>query len=274
MSWYGRGSRKIKKRWSGSPLKNLPKYASGASNFQLAFILPLGYYNFRVKPKVFNARQLSADSVNRRELSQDAFAQTNGVRMKIGFIIYDGMTSLDFIGVYDPLTRLKTMGLMPDLQWEICAFSREVRDNAGLVFIPTQVKEALQNYDLVVVPGGFSSRTLVNDTEFLRWLKTAEPCRMKVSVCTGSLLLGAAGFLKGKKATTHPTALNELRKFCSSVVEERIVDEGDVITARGVTSSIDLGLYLCEKLAGPEAKEQIRQQMDYLTKWWNSSSHD
>lgn len=74
---------------------------------------------------------------------------------------------------------------------------------------------------------------------------------------------GSAGFLKGKKATTHLTAFDDLRKFCSLVVYERIVDEGDVITARGVTSSIDLGLYLCEKLAGPKVKEQIRQQMDY-----------
>ena len=86
---------------------------------------------------------------------------------------------------------------------------------------------------------------------------------MKASICTGSLLLGAAGFLKGKKATTHPEAFGELRKYCSSVVDERIVDEGDVITAGGVSSSIDLGLYLCEKLAGRAVKEQIRRQIDY-----------
>jgi putative intracellular protease/amidase len=120
--------------------------------------------------------------------------------MKIGFISYNGMTALDFLGVYDPLTRLKIMGFMPGLQCEICAFSGEVRDNAGLVFIPTKVKETQQNYDVVVVPGGFSSRILVDDAEFLQWLKIAEPCRMKVSVCTGSLLLGAAGFFEREKS--------------------------------------------------------------------------
>ncbi len=184
--------------------------------------------------------------------------------MKIGFVVYNGMTALDFVGVYDPLTRLKTMGFMPDLRWEICAYSSGVKDGTGLLFSPTKVKQALDAYDIIVVPGGFACRELVHDTDFIGWLKTAEPCGLKASVCTGSLLLGAAGFLKGKRATTHPNAFEYLRSFCSSVVEERIVDEGDVITAGGVTSSIDLGLYLCDRLAGPEAKERIRHQIDYM----------
>jgi len=94
-------------------------------------------------------------------------------------------------------------------------------------------------------------------------LRTAAPSRFKVSVCTGSLLLGGPGVLKRKKATTHRRAFNELQRFCDKVVDERIVDEGDVISARGVTSSIDLGLYLCEKFAGHEVTEKIRKQMDY-----------
>ncbi len=183
--------------------------------------------------------------------------------MKIAFVIYDGMTALDFIGVYDPVTRLNTMGFLPDLQWDICARSKTVKDGTGLGFVATKVSESLHGYDMVIVPGGFGSRKLIDDTAFVEWLRTAAPCKSKVSVCTGALLLGAAGFLKGKIATTHRNAFGDLRRFCSSVVDKRIVDEGDVITARGVTSSIDLGLYLCEKLAGREARERIRQQMDY-----------
>lgn len=183
--------------------------------------------------------------------------------MKIAFIIYNGMTALDFIGVYDPVTRLKTMGFAKDLQWDICSHTRELKDSTGLEFTPTKVGESLQDYDMVIVPGGPGSRKLINDENFIEWLKTAGACKLKVSVCTGSLLLGAAGFLKGKKATTHPDAFNDLKRFCSSVVDQRIVDKGEVITARGVTSSIDLGLYLCDKLAGREAKEKIRKQMDY-----------
>jgi len=185
------------------------------------------------------------------------------IKLRIAFIIYDGMTSLDFIGVYDPITRLRTMGFMPDLVWEICAHSKGVYDSTGLRFTATKAGEPLHGYDMVVMPGGFGSRKLLDDEKFIGWLRTAAPCRFKVSVCTGALLLGAAGFLKGKKATTHRGAFNELERFCDKVVDERIVDEGDVITARGVTSSIDLGLYLCEKLGGAEAKERIRQQMDY-----------
>ncbi len=183
--------------------------------------------------------------------------------MNVAFVIFNGMTALDFIGVYDPVTRLKTMGFMPDLQWEICAYTAEVRDGAGLHFTPTRVGESLQHYDMVIVPGGYGTRELVDDAGFVAWIKTAEFCQFKVSVCTGSLLLGAAGFLEGKKATTHPIAFADLRRYCSSVVDQRVVDEGDIITARGVTSSIDLGLYLCEKFAGHEIKEHIRKQMDY-----------
>jgi len=183
--------------------------------------------------------------------------------MKVAFIIYDGVTTLDFIGVYDPVTRLKTMGFMPNLEWDVCARSGAVKDGTGLQVTPSQIGGSLHGYDMIIVPGGFGSRKLVDDPGFIGWLRTATPCTFKVSVCTGALLLGAAEFLKGKTATTHRSAFKDLQRFCSSVVDRRIVDEGDVITARGVTSSIDLGLYLCEKLAGREAKERIRQQMDY-----------
>lgn len=183
--------------------------------------------------------------------------------MKVAFIIYDGMTTLDFVGVYDPVTRLKTMGFMPNLEWDVCARAGAVKDGTGLQVTPTKISEPLHGYDMIIVPGGLGSRKLVDDPEFIGWLRTATPCKFKVSVCTGALLLGAAEFLKGKTATTHRSAFKDLQRFCSSVVDRRIVDEGDVITARGVTSSIDLGLYLCEKLAGREAKERIRQQMDY-----------
>jgi len=185
------------------------------------------------------------------------------VKLRVAFIIYDGMTSLDFIGVYDPLTRLRTMEFMPDFEWEVCALTGDVSDGTGLRFAPTKIGESLGDYDMIIVPGGFGSRRLVRDEQFIKWLRSAASCKFKVSVCTGSLLLGAAGFLRGRKATTHRSAFNELERFCDQVVDQRIVDEGDVITARGVTSSIDLGLYLCEKFSGIEAKERIREQMDY-----------
>lgn len=182
--------------------------------------------------------------------------------MKVAFVIFDGMTTLDFVGIYDPLTRLKTMGFIDDFAWDICAFTPEVIDPNGLRITPQKVAEPLA-CDMVVVPGGYGTRKLVEDQGFIRWLQTARDCKLKVSVCTGSVLLGAAGFLEGKRATTHRSSFDELRPFCAEVLDRRIVDEGDIITARGVTSAIDLGLYLCEKLAGREARERIQKQMDY-----------
>jgi transcriptional regulator GlxA family with amidase domain len=183
--------------------------------------------------------------------------------MKVAFVIFNGMTALDFIGIYDPVTRLKGMGFMQNLQWDICALSAKIADDNQLGFIPNKVNESLERYDMLIVGGGMVTRKLVDDIDFIDWIKSAKSCPLKVSVCSGALLLGAAGFLAGKTATTHPTALEILKKYCASVSDKRIVDEGDVITARGVTSGIDLGLYLCEKFAGSEAKEKIRQQMDY-----------
>ncbi len=185
--------------------------------------------------------------------------------MKIAFLIYDGMTALDFIGIYDPITRLKSMDFLPNLQWEICAIAPEVRDHHGLRFLPSQISPSLADYDMAIVPGGMSAnlQVLMDTTPFVEWLQTAKNCQYKVSVCTGALLLGEAGFLVGKKATTHPDSFEKLQKYCEVVRDQRLVDESDIITARGVTASIDLGLYICEKLAGEEAREKISEKMDY-----------
>jgi cyclohexyl-isocyanide hydratase len=183
--------------------------------------------------------------------------------MKIAFVVFNGLTILDFIGIYDPLTRLKTMGFMPDLGWDICAYTDIVKDDRGLVMIPTAIQEPLQSYDVLVVPGGYGTRTLIQDKNFIEWIRTAEPCKLKVSVCTGALLLGAAGFLRSKQATTHRSAFQELEPFCHKVLDYRIVDEGNIITARGVSSGIDEGLYVIERLAGAEARSKIAKQMDY-----------
>ena len=187
--------------------------------------------------------------------------------MKTAFIIFDRMTALDFIGAYDPLTRLKSMQFIPDFEWDVCAFTEEVNDDKGMRFTPGVVAESLGKYDLIVVPGGFGTRTLQHDKAFVDWLRTSAPVKLKASVCTGSLLLGAAGFLKGRRATTHPSAFEELKPYCAQVVDERVVDEGEIITARGVTSAIDLGLYLVELLVSAEARRQVAKQMDYPYVW-------
>ena len=185
--------------------------------------------------------------------------------MRAAFVIFDRMTALDFVGVYDPLGRLRTMNLLPGFEWSVCAPTERVTDDRGLRFLPDRVGGPLTDFDLLVVPGGYGTRELRTDPRFREWLRTADAVPLKASVCTGALLLGAAGFLAGKPATTHPSAMEELRPYCAEVRTERVVDAGGVVTAGGVTAAIDLGLHLVERLAGAEARRRAAVQMDYRT---------
>ena len=183
--------------------------------------------------------------------------------MKIAYIIFDGVTWLDFIGVYDAVSRLKSMGFMKDLSWDVCSWSETASDNFGLKIIPDLIKQPLDTYDAIIIPGGHGTRHLVKDTDFLNWIGTAKDVEYKMSVCTGSLILGAAGFLKSKRATTNFLEYETLRPFCAEVLTERLVVDGNVITAGAVSSSLDLGLYLCEIWGGPVARAEIQKRMDY-----------
>lgn len=183
--------------------------------------------------------------------------------MKAAFVVFDNLTSLDFIGFYDPMTRLKTMKFVEDFEWKICARSNTVTDDRGLKIAADSVGESLTGYDLLFIPGGMGTRPLQHDRAFMDWIATAQDVMLKTSVCTGALLLGAAGFLKGKRATTHPSAYKELEPYCATVVQERIVDEGNIVTGGGVSTSIDLGLHLVARIAGAEARARIAKQMDY-----------
>lgn len=183
--------------------------------------------------------------------------------MKIAFIIFDGLTLLDLAGVYEPVIRLKYAGYLPDMTWDFCALAPVIVEHGGLKLTPNQIKNDLSSYDAIIVPGGKGTRELIYDDTFIKWIQTGINVPWKISVCTGSLILGAAGFLKGKKATTHFDAYEILKPFCKEVLDDRIVEDGDCITAGAVTSSIDLGLYLCRKWAGVEADIIIRYKMDY-----------
>jgi transcriptional regulator GlxA family with amidase domain len=183
--------------------------------------------------------------------------------MKLAYIIFDGITWLDLIGIYDPISRLKSMKYLPELEWDICANTSNSRDPFGLTVIPDKVSPSLSSYDAIIVPGGHGTRELQSDASFLNWIKTSSPTALKISVCTGSLILGGAGFLKDKSATTNFAEYEALKPYCRQVSKERIVQDGNVITAGAVSASIDLGLYLCNSWSGPEAMAEIRKRMDY-----------
>lgn len=183
--------------------------------------------------------------------------------MKIALVLFNGVTFLDFVGFYDVIYRLRQFEPTKDSTWDICGLTEEVTDELGMRVSVNVIRPDLSGYDLVFIPGGMGTRKLREDTDFIDWIRTAESAEHKVSVCTGSLLWGAAGFLKGRKATTHPNVYDLLKPYCEEVVQARIVKDGHIITAGGVATSIDLGVYIIELFAGAEAAQLVKKQIDY-----------
>lgn len=183
--------------------------------------------------------------------------------MRIALVLFNGVTFLDFVGFYDVIYRLNLFDKTKGTTWDICGLVEEVTDELGMKVKVNVIKPDLSAYDLVFIPGGMGTRKLKDDAVFIDWIKTAELAKYKISVCTGSLLWGAAGFLKDKKATTHPNVYDLLEPFCLEVMKSRIVKDGNIITAGGVATSIDLGLFIIELFAGAEAANVVKKQLDY-----------
>jgi cyclohexyl-isocyanide hydratase len=183
---------------------------------------------------------------------------------RIAFLVFPRLTLLDFVGGYDALRRVALMGVDRDVRHRIIGTAPEIVDESGLVMRPDGVYEDLDGFDLLYVPGGVGTRALMHDARLLEYLRSWGSRRPLASVCTGALLIGAAGHLRGLRATTHHRAAELLRPYCREVVtDQRVVDEGRVVTAGGVSSSLDLGLYLVEKFWGADARGTIAAQMEY-----------
>lgn len=183
--------------------------------------------------------------------------------MRIAYILFDKMTSLDFIGFYEAVTWLKILNVMENVSWDLCANAEEIIDDRGLTIKIQHVYPDLSQYDLIFIPGGMSTRQLQYDTQFISWIKSAKDAKYKVSVCTGALILGAAGFLTEKIATTNPSAYELLKPYCSEVIQARVVRDGNIYTGGGVSASIDLGLYFVESLTDMDITKKVQKMMDY-----------
>ena len=193
---------------------------------------------------------------------------------RIALAAFPGLTLLDLVGPLDALSRIASMGFDPTTTCEVVALDRRhdegdaeldppvVWSAWGAELVAARHRPALDAFDVLVVPGGPGTRALENDPAAIAWLTTFPANRLLASVCTGALLLGAAGRLAGKRATTHHTMLADLARFGATAVSERVVDEGQLVTAGGVTSGIDLGLHLVRRLAGAEAHAKIAAQME------------
>jgi transcriptional regulator GlxA family with amidase domain len=183
--------------------------------------------------------------------------------MKMAYILFDEMTMLDLVGFYEAVTWMGILKAKENVSWDFCSNKEQITDDRGLTIKINQVYPDLSGYDLIFIPGGFSTRQLRYDTDFISWIQTARDVEYKVSVCTGALILGAAGFLNGKKATTNPSAYELLAPYCSEVVKRRYVSDGNIFTGGGVSASIDLGLYFVESLTNDQVVRQVQEKMDY-----------
>lgn len=112
--------------------------------------------------------------------------------MKMAFVLFDGMTSMDVVGFYEAVSWVAILKAKENVSWTFCANKAEVTDDRGLTMKANEVLPDLGTFDLVFLPGGMPTRTLRYDEDFMSWIRTAEGARYKVSVCTGALLLGAA----------------------------------------------------------------------------------
>jgi transcriptional regulator GlxA family with amidase domain len=180
--------------------------------------------------------------------------------MQIAILIFDGLTALDAIGPYEVLSRL------PGAELRIVAKEAGLkRTDTGALGVEADLAlDDLEAPEVVLVPGGKGSRPLMRDPEVLEWLRSAhESSTWTTSVCTGALVLGAAGILDGKRATTHWAFLDHLSEFGAQPVAERVVEDGKVITAAGVSAGIDMALTLAAQIAGDEVAQAIQLGIEY-----------
>jgi putative intracellular protease/amidase len=180
--------------------------------------------------------------------------------MDIAVALFNQVTALDAIGPYEVLQRLPGA--------EVCFVGHrkgEIRtDNGFLGLTVDRTFDEVPSPDIVLVPGGIGTRALVHDARILDWIRDAhETSQFTTSVCTGSLLLGAAGVLEGLRATTHFSARQLLAKYGAEPSEDRVVVEGKVITAAGVSSGIDMALQLAERLTDATTSKALQLMIEY-----------
>jgi transcriptional regulator GlxA family with amidase domain len=206
------------------------------------------------------AATISTGFINPQENLKGANPIVNQPALEIAFYLYPGMTALDAVGTYEALRGVPNSTI------------RFVAKERGLVRMDSQVLSLnadyairdLQAADILVLPGGLTTPAQMQDKEVLAWVrKIHEKSKWTTSVCSGSLILAAAGLLKGLEATSHWAALEALKMFGAKPQHQRVVRQGKIITAAGVSAGIDMGLQLVALEAGEEAAKAIQLTMEY-----------
>jgi len=179
--------------------------------------------------------------------------------IRIGLILFPRVTQLDLTGPAEVFGRVPGVEVL--LLWKTLD---PVSSNRGLSILPTATFADCPSLDVICVPGGPGQIELMDDQETLSFLRRVAPgCRLVTSVCTGSLVLGAAGLLRGYRATCHWSSLDQLALLGAMPVAERVVRDRDRITGAGVTSGIDFALTVAAELASTEIAQEVQLQMEY-----------
>lgn len=187
---------------------------------------------------------------------------------QIGIFLFPDAEELDVVGPWEVLSYW-TRGF-PEDGWSAFCFSADgapVTCAKGLTIGAHHAQDAMPGLDVLLYPGGRGTRPRLDDAPHLDWLRGLRASvPLVTSVCTGSLVLAAAGLLTGRPATTHWSALEHLKELDPTIdvrPDERFVDDGDTVTAAGVSAGIDMALHLVARLSSPERARQIRRGIQY-----------
>ncbi len=181
------------------------------------------------------------------------------MHLEIGSLLFEGVDQIDLTGPFEVFSRL------PNSTYRVFGkTTAPVRDVRGLRLLPDASLTEAPQLDLLHVPGGFGQEALMDDEEVLAWIRNqAAGARCLFSVCTGALVCGAAGLLRGRRATTHWTVLHLLACFGAIPVNERVVADGNMVFAAGVTAGIDGALRVTADLRGAEVAQTIQLAIAY-----------
>ena len=179
--------------------------------------------------------------------------------MQITFLFYEGMTALDAIGPYEILSRL------PDVSVQRVSLEPGLISTCtGLQFMAEQGIAEVTKTDVLVIPGGGKATALREYPKLLSWIKNIHATTLwTTSICTGSLILGAAGLLVGVKATTHWAVLERLKNWGAIPTTQRVVEAGKIMTSAGVSAGIDMAFMLAERLAGKTVAKSLQLGLEY-----------
>lgn len=180
--------------------------------------------------------------------------------MRFACLLFEDVTALDLVG------PLEVLGNLPEAEFVFVSAKPGpvVAERTGMALGPTRKFSQVDAADALIVPGGTGTRRLIEDQPTLEWLKEIDRTTdLTASICTGSLLLAAAGLLTGRSATTHWAEIEQLERLGANAVRERVVRDGKYVTAAGVSAGIDMALTLVQQLFGDDLAQAIQLGIEY-----------